>query len=192
MSQGSFPLEALCHRLPLERQRDKRVSQGPELSHGGQQGATWANAGLTRTFTVPGAASDSSSLEDEVLTCTGVTMADARVVGVPFLGEAFVCFSRAGLACGESADGGWRRPLDSQATCVLRCSSSWPRYQQNPYNSREGVDEGGSGSEAPSPLWSPPEPELGLGLGLELPMLFPPHCHSTPRCSLSLLCAFQS
>lgn len=111
LSQGSFSLEALCDRLSLERQGDKRVSQGPELPRGGQQGATRAIAGLTCTFMVPGAAPDSSSLEDEVLTCTGATMVDAGVAGVTFLGEAFVCFSRAGLGCGESVDGGWRRPL---------------------------------------------------------------------------------
>lgn len=43
---------------------------------------------------------------EEVL--TPVADADAT-----FLGEAFICFPRVGLACGESADEGWSSLLDS-------------------------------------------------------------------------------
>lgn len=115
---------------------------------GARSEPSWANAGLTCTLGVLGAApSDAHSLEestsgfwaplaragDDVL-AEEVTipvlqwdkvLVPAVDADVPFLGEAFTCFSRAGLACGRSADEGWRRLLDS---LVLRCSSSWPPY----------------------------------------------------------------
>lgn len=112
----------------------------------------WANAALTCTPVVPGAApSDSHSLEEStsgfwvplgrarddrlaeevfVPALRGdEALAPVVDAAVPFLGEAFICFIGAGLACGESTDEGWRRLLDS---FVLRCSASWPLYQPEP------------------------------------------------------------
>lgn len=109
---------------------------------------TWENVGLTCTLGVAGAApSDSHSLEEStsglwvpLARATDDRLAEEVIVpvlqwdemlapvadaDVPFLGEAFICFSRAGLVCGESADEGWRRLMDS---FVLRCSTSWPPY----------------------------------------------------------------
>ena len=96
---------------------------------------TWVNPALTCTLGVLGVApSDSDSLEEstsdlwvplaragddrlaEEVTAPALqwdeVLAPVADAGVPFLEEAFICFSRAGLACGESADGGWGRLLD--------------------------------------------------------------------------------
>lgn len=90
---------------------------------------TWANAGLTCALVVPRTApSDSHSLEEStsglwVPLARGERLAEEVILpalqcdealapvadaDMPFLGEAFICFPRAGLACGKSTDEGWR------------------------------------------------------------------------------------